>query len=352
MGTARVVDGEKRNGVNAVNPLVRFLESFSDRTILVVGDLMLDEYLWGHIERISPEAPVPVLNLIRREITLGGAGNVLRNLSSLGAEVIAAGVVGQDSTGQQILELLDVMGSDADAVITDRHRKSTRKARLMSLEHGQQVFRLDEESIMEIWGETEDRLIEAIRAKAEDVHGILCSDYQKGLLTPRVLQAVFDAARRQHIPAIVGPKDSNPAKYRGAAILMPNVRELAQLAGARVNGNDWLTDAARRLVEALELQALVVTRGRDGICLFEPSGSGLRRVDVPTMAQSVYDVTGAGDTAIAAFTLAIASGANCESAAQLANFAAGVVVGKRGTASITVEEIRARLPETSLNAAI
>lgn len=334
-----------------MNPLARFLDLFSDRSILVIGDLMLDEYLWGHIERISPEAPVPVLNLIRRESTLGGAGNVLRNLSSLGATVFAAGVVGQDSTGQQILELLDVLGADADAVVTDLHRKSTRKARLMSVEHGQQVFRLDEESVQDIWPDVEDALIEKVRSKAEDVHAILCSDYQKGLLTTRVLQAVFEAARRQHVPAIVAPKASDATKYRGAAILMPNARELAQLVGVRVNGHDWLTDAARRLVEQLDLQALVVTRGRDGMCLFEPGEIGLRRKDVPTVAQNVYDVTGAGDTAIAAFTMAVASGADCQSAAELANHAAGVVVGKRGTASITVEEIRARLPEVSMNAA-
>jgi D-beta-D-heptose 7-phosphate kinase / D-beta-D-heptose 1-phosphate adenosyltransferase len=344
-------DGSLLSGVDAVNPLARYLDSFSDRSILVIGDLMLDEYMWGHIERISPEAPVPVLNLVRRESTLGGAGNVLRNLSSLGAQVIAAGVVGQDSTGQQILELLDVLGADADAVVTDRHRRSTRKARLMSLEHGQQVFRLDEESVQEVWGEVEDDLIERIRAKAEDVHAILCSDYQKGLVTQRILQAAFEAARRQHIPAIVGPKGSNALKYRGAAILMPNARELAQLAGARVNGGDWLTDAARRLVEMLELQALVVTQGREGMSLFEPGETGLRRVNVPTMAQSVYDVTGAGDTAIASFTLAVASGADCESAAHLANHAAGIVVGKRGTASISVDEIRVRLPQASLNVA-
>jgi D-beta-D-heptose 7-phosphate kinase / D-beta-D-heptose 1-phosphate adenosyltransferase len=334
--------------VNAVNSLGHILDSFSDRSLLVVGDLMLDEYLWGHIERISPEAPVPVLNLIRRECALGGAGNVMRNLSSLGAAVVAAGVVGEDSTGRQILELLDVMGADADAVVTDPQRKSTRKARLMSLEHGQQVFRLDEETAQEIWGEVEDRLIERIQTKAEEVQAIVCSDYQKGLLTPRVLDAAFDAARRQRIPAIVGPKDTNAAKYRGAAILMPNTKELAQLVGTRVNGHDWLTDAAHRLVEMLGLQALVVTRGRDGMCLFEARETGLQRVDVPTVAQSVYDVTGAGDTAIAVFALAFASGADCVSAARLANQAAGIVVGKRGTASITVEEIRTRLPEASM----
>jgi D-beta-D-heptose 7-phosphate kinase/D-beta-D-heptose 1-phosphate adenosyltransferase len=312
--------------------------------VLVVGDLMLDEYLWGHIERISPEAPVPVLSLVRRESMLGGAGNVLRNLCRLGAQVAAVGVVGPDSTGEQILELLDVLGVEGDGILCDPHRKSALKARLMSLEHGQQVFRLDEESVHPVWGETEERLVGLIESKAADAQVILCSDYHKGLLTPRVLRAAFAAARREHIPVIVAPKDSNPEKYRGASILMPNVRELAQLVGTRADGNDWLTDSARRLIETLQLEALVVTRGRDGMALFEPGKGGLRRINVPTVARSVYDVTGAGDTALATFALAIASGADRESAVRLANYAAGVVVGKRGTATTTIEEMRAELP--------
>ena len=278
---------------------------------------------------------------------LGGAGNVMRNLSRLGAQVAAVGVVGTDSTGEQILELLDVLGVEGDGVIRDPHRKSALKARLMSLEHGQQVFRLDEESAHSVWGETEDQLVHMIESKASDAQVILCSDYHKGLLTPRVLQATFASARREQISAIVAPKDSNAEKYRGATILMPNVRELAQLVGTRADGSDWLTDSARRLVEKLELEALVVTRGREGMTLFEPGKGGLRRLDVPTVARSVYDVTGAGDTAIAAFALAIASGADRESAVHLANHAAGVVVGKRGTATVTIDEIRAQLPKGS-----
>jgi D-beta-D-heptose 7-phosphate kinase/D-beta-D-heptose 1-phosphate adenosyltransferase len=330
-----------------VKQLTHLLESFSDCRMLVIGDLMLDEYLWGHIERISPEAPVPVLHLVRRESMLGGAGNVMRNLRSLGVHVTAIGVVGQDSTGEQILELLDVLGVEGAAVLRDAHRKSTRKARLMSVEHGQQVFRLDEESAQGVWGGVEDRLVAAIENQVGGVQAILCSDYQKGLLTPRLLQALFRAARSRHIPTIVGPKDSDAEKYRGASVLMPNARELAQLAGTRVNGKDWLTDAARRLVETLGLEALVVTRGREGMSLFEPATTGLRRMDIPTVARNVYDVTGAGDTAIAAFAAAIAGGADRETAAQLANLAAGVVVGKRGTASVTVEEMQARLREES-----
>ena len=315
--------------------------------VLVAGDLMLDEYLWGHIERISPEAPVPVLNLVRRESTLGGAGNVMRNLRSLGAQVIAAGIVGADSAGEQILELLDVMGVESDAVIRDPHRKSTQKARLMSLEHGQQVFRLDEESTATVWGDVEEKLAGRIRDKAADAQVILCSDYLKGTLSERVLETVFHAAQHQHIPAVVGPKDPKFSKYRGASILMPNARELAEMTGTRVDGNDWLTDSASRLLEELRLEALVVTRGRDGMTLFEPTPAGILRMDVPTVARSVYDVTGAGDTAIATFCAALAAGMDRETSVQMANQAAGVVVGKRGTATVTVEEIMAHMDEGS-----
>jgi D-beta-D-heptose 7-phosphate kinase / D-beta-D-heptose 1-phosphate adenosyltransferase len=325
----------------------RFLNGLSGGRVLVVGDLMLDEYLWGHVERISPEAPVPVLNLIRRESMLGGAGNVVRNLRSLGANATVVGAVGDDGTGERLVELLDALGADASGVVRDPHRTSTRKTRLVSLEHGQQVFRLDEESAQAVYGEVEDRLVRAIHEKVEGAQAIVCSDYLKGALTERVLQAAFAAARERGIPAIVAPKDKKPAKYAGASILIPNVKELGELAGTRPDGSDWLTDSARRLTEALGLQALVVTRGGDGMSLFEPGRAGLRRVDIPTVAQSVYDVTGAGDTALAAFAAAVASGADYEAAARLANVAAGIVVGKRGTATVTVEEIRDHANEKS-----
>lgn len=326
-----------------MNQLGHYLKNFAACHILVIGDLMLDEYLWGHIERISPEAPVPVLRLMNEDDSLGGAANVARNLLSLGARVTTVGVVGQDRAGDRILALLEALGAERGGVIQVAQRKSTRKTRLMSLEHGQQVFRIDEESIQPVRGETEDRLVALLEAKASEVHAILCSDYQKGLLTPRVLEAAFESARKQRVPAIAAPKDSNAEKYRGASVLMPNLRELAQLAGGGADGRDWIGDAARRLIEMLGLEALVVTRGGEGMCLFERSKGELRRVDIPTVARSVYDVTGAGDTAIAAFGLAVAAGADWETAARLANLAAGVVVGKRGTASVTVEEIQAQL---------
>jgi D-beta-D-heptose 7-phosphate kinase/D-beta-D-heptose 1-phosphate adenosyltransferase len=310
---------------------------------------MLDEYLWGHIERISPEAPVPILSVTSRTSTLGGAGNVAENLRHWGVAVTIIGVVGQDETGRQVCDLLQAHGVNAKGVLSEPLRKTTRKARLMSVEHGQQVFRLDEESTFTVKREIEKDLIDAIRTMDQDIQAIVCSDYLKGVLSENVLASVFEVARARGIRSIVAPKDSNAEKYRGANILMPNSTELRQMAPRRANQDPnqemWLDASARSLVEALSLEALLVTRGSEGMSLFEHSASGLRRVDIPTMARSVYDVTGAGDTAIAAFSAAVASGADLGSAAQLANLSAGIKVGKRGTACVDLEEIRASLKE-------
>jgi rfaE bifunctional protein kinase chain/domain len=325
------------------------LDAFPACRIAVVGDLMLDEYLWGHIERISPEAPVPILSVTHRTSTLGGAGNVAENLRHWGAEVTLIGLVGSDETASQLYDLLQSHGVDAKGVLTDPLRKTTRKARLMSVEHGQQVFRLDEESTITVKGEIENSLIGAIRKMDQNVQAIVCSDYLKGVLSEKVLDAVFEVARSRGIRSIVAPKDSNAEKYRGAGILMPNSTELRQMTPQRANQDSnqeaWLDASARSLVEVLALEALLVTRGSEGMSLFENSQSGLRRVDIPTMARSVYDVTGAGDTAIAAFSAAVASGADLGAAAQLANLSAGIKVGKRGTACVDLEEIRASLKE-------
>ncbi|HEY4282090.1 MAG TPA: PfkB family carbohydrate kinase [Chthoniobacterales bacterium] len=326
-----------------MHDLSRLLDNFHRCHIAVIGDLMLDEYLWGHIERISPEAPVPILNVIRRSSTLGGAGNVVENLRSLGVAVTVLGVLGRDETGHQVCELLRSHGVDTNGVILDPSRKSTRKARLMSLEHSQQVFRLDEESTSTIESQIEDKMIGMIAALGSGIQAIVCSDYLKGVLSEHVLAATFTVAGKRGIRSIVGPKDSSPEKYRGASVLMPNSRELMQLSGKKPNGEVSLGDSARGLIENLSLEGLLVTRGSEGMSLFERSEANLRRVDIPTTARSVYDVTGAGDTAIAAFAAAVASGSDLETAARLANVTAGIKVGKRGTASVSVEEIRMSL---------
>jgi D-beta-D-heptose 7-phosphate kinase / D-beta-D-heptose 1-phosphate adenosyltransferase len=323
--------------------LVTSLDTLAKCRVAVIGDLMLDEYLWGHIERISPEAPVPILNVVRRTSTLGGAGNVVENLRGLGAGVVVLGVVGEDDTGRHISALLTEHGAEMDGVLFDSKRKSTRKSRLMSLEHGQQVFRLDEETVSSLDAHVEQQMIGIIHAMKNGIQVVVCSDYLKGVLSGRVLAATFEFARRNGIRCIVAPKDTNPDKYRGAHILMPNARELMQLAGKKVSDETSLEDVAYHLIEKLDLEALLVTRGSEGMSLFEKNGQGVHRVDIPTTARSVYDVTGAGDTAIAAFAAGVASGWDLQSSAQLANITAGIKVGKRGTASVSLGEIRQAL---------
>lgn len=321
------------------------MEKLGKCRILVVGDLMLDEYRRGHVERISPEAPVPILNIVARDATLGGAGNVVKNLRSLNVGVTVVGILGQDDTADKILKGLTALGVSGNGVVWDACRVSTRKVRFVSMEHGQQVFRADEESTQEASGEIEEKIIRQVRERAASAQVILCSDYLKGVLTARVLQAAFEAGRERKVPVIVAPKDKEAQKYAGANILMPNLRELSRLVGTPMDGDAWLAGSAAHLTRSIGLQALLVTRGSEGMTLFETEESRLHRVDIPTVARNIYDVTGAGDTALAAFAAGIAAGASREEAAHLANISAGVVVGKRGTAIVTTEEILEYLEE-------
>jgi D-beta-D-heptose 7-phosphate kinase / D-beta-D-heptose 1-phosphate adenosyltransferase len=318
----------------------QYLKTMCGCRVLVVGDLMLDEYCKGHIERISPEAPVPILNVTGRDIALGGAANVVRNLRSLGVEVAVVGVIGEDQTGEEIDRLIRDLGVNTSGVVRDPERRSSRKVRFVSLEHGQQVFRADEESSQPIISAIEEQVISWSRESERDAQVILCSDYLKGVLTERVLAAIFRTGRERKKRVIVAPKDSNARKYAGANILMPNARELSKLVGTAADGIPWLESSAQQLTKSLDLDALLVTRGKEGMSLFEQLPTGLRRVHIPTVARNIYDVTGAGDTAIAAFAAALAAGAELRIASRLANVAAGIVVGKRGTATVTLEEIR------------
>ena len=328
----------------------RLLREISQCQVLVVGDLMIDEYCRGHIERISPEAPVPILNIVARDATLGGAGNVVNNLRSLNVGVMVVGVLGEDDTGDQILKGLGALGVNGNGVVREAKRASTRKVRYVTVERGQQVFRADEETAQEVSGAVEDRIIWQVREKAKSAGVILCSDYLKGVLTANVLKATFEIGRKRKVPVIVAPKDSQARKYDGASILMPNLKEFSRLVGTSADGDEWLTDSAEQLTRSLELESLLVTRGSEGMTLFETTESGLRRVDIPTVARNIYDVTGAGDTALAAFAAGIAAGADCEAAARLANAAAGVAVGKRGTAIVKAEEILKHLAEQASQA--
>lgn len=321
--------------------------------VLVLGDLMLDEYLYGEIGRISPEAPVPVMQLDHRESRLGGASNVARNVAALGARVSAFGVVGPDLAGKALCGQLDELRIDRAGVAVCAKRPTTRKTRLMSIEHNQQVFRFDEEVTDEISAEQEDVLLRAIAGAIPEAHAIVCSDYLKGVLTPRVLREVAELGRRFQVPVITAPKDAYPEKYARASVLLPNFREFTRLVNHHKNGHGnsngnrhgWIGPAALALIEKHEFDALLVTRGKEGMMLFEKASDALSREDIPAVSQAVFDVTGAGDTSIAVFALCLAAGATRSQAAQLANVAAGIVVSKRGTALVKQTELLERMCE-------
>lgn len=312
---------------------------------------MLDEYLHGEIGRISPEAPVPVMHLQRSESRLGGASNVARNVAALGAHVSVFGVVGADGAGEALCRHLDELRIDREGIAVCGERPTTRKTRLMSIEHNQQVFRFDEEVTDEISAEQENTLLKLIAEAISEADAIICSDYLKGVLTRRVLREVAKLGRKHSIPVISAPKDAEPEKYARASVLLPNFREFTRLVHHRKNGNGngWIDSAALSLIEEHEFDALLVTRGKEGMTLFERTSGALSRQDIPSVSQAVFDVTGAGDTSIAVFALCLAAGATRTRAAQLANVAAGIVVSKRGTALVGPSELLERTCEVAEN---
>jgi rfaE bifunctional protein kinase chain/domain len=331
--------------VRSVAEVEAILARMAACRVLVVGDQMLDEYLHGEIGRISPEAPVPVMHLQRSESRLGGASNVARNVAALGAHVSVFGVVGADRAGEALCSHLVELRIVRTGLAVCARRPTTRKTRLMSIEHNQQVFRFDDEVTDEISAQQEDVLLKSVTEAIPEADAVICSDYLKGVLTRRVLQEVAQLGRRFQVPVITAPKDAEPDKYARASVLLPNFREFSRLVHHRKNGNGnvWIDPAALSLIEQHEFDALLVTRGKEGMSLFERISGKVSREDIPAVSQAVFDVTGAGDTSIAVFALCLAAGATRSHAAQLANLAAGIGVGKRGTACVTPDEILQRV---------
>ena len=313
---------------------------FAGRRILVLGDLMLDRYLWGRVDRISPEAPVPVVEIERETFTLGGAGNVAANLRALGAEAILAGVVGADLDGERLVEALRERGIDIALVQRDEARPTTVKTRIVA--HSQQVVRADRESRAELNGRARDTLLPALASRIGQCDGLVVSDYGKGVITPRSLEVALEAARRRSIHVSVDPKESHLDAYRGASILTPNQHEAGGFMGRRIVDGASLLEVGWGLQKRLDAAAVLVTRGAQGMSLFERGG---RVTHLPTVAREVYDVTGAGDTVVSVVALALAAGADFPSACCLANHAAGVVIREVGTAACAPAELLASLAE-------
>ena len=310
--------------------------------ILVVGDVMLDEFVWGRVSRISPEAPVPVVEVSHQTFHLGGAANVAANIRALGGGATVAGVVGQDPAGARVREELSEAGIETSLAASDSGRPTTLKTRIIA--HSQQVVRADRERSDDIPEALEDDLLARVRKALPGAGAVVLSDYQKGVVTKRLARAVFQAARRRGIPVLVDPKVRHFGLYRGAWLVTPNQLEAEQASGLRIRSTQDLAAAAARLLAQLRCAGVLVTRGEHGMSLFRPRR---RAVHIPATAREVYDVTGAGDTVIATLALAIAARAVLDEAAQLANAAAGVVVGKLGTATASPEEVAAALDRMS-----
>ena len=299
---------------------------------------MCDTYLSGHVSRISPEAPVPVFESTGKRHVLGGAANVAANLRALGCEVRLAGVVGDDVAGRYVREQVRAQGIADDLLVQDAGRPTTEKTRLIA--RHQQLVRLDQESRLPLLAELSTQILAGVESILAEVDGLICSDYNKGVCTPDLLAPLFAKAKAADLPIFVDPKARDFAHYRGATVLTPNLAEVRHATGAPVEDETSLTTAAESLLRQSEAQALLVTRGAAGMNLFHPPEDPQH---LPAHTRDVYDVTGAGDTVIAAFAAAAIGGLSYAEAARMANVAAGIVVGKAGTAVVYREELEAHL---------
>jgi D-beta-D-heptose 7-phosphate kinase/D-beta-D-heptose 1-phosphate adenosyltransferase len=311
----------------------RLKEVIPTRNIMVVGDVMLDEYLWGYARGISPEAPVPVVEIRRQTYALGGAGNVATNLASLGCNVWLAGVVGSDMQATKMFELLSQIPRISTCLFPCQDRPTTTKTRIIA--HSQQMLRTDREERQPISVEAEAFIIHCLQNHVDNLHACVLSDYGKGVLTENLLRSVIDFCRQSKIPIIVDPKGHRYARYHGASLITPNTAE-ANLAAENSDESRTIEQVVERLQGEIGDGALLITRGPEGMSLFLHNAPPLH---IPAQAQNIYDVTGAGDTVVAVVALLLAAGMEIEPAARIANFAAGIVVGKVGTASVTLEEL-------------
>jgi D-beta-D-heptose 7-phosphate kinase/D-beta-D-heptose 1-phosphate adenosyltransferase len=310
------------------------LPRLAGRLVLIIGDVMLDHFVIGRVDRISPEAPVPVVQFDHEEYRLGGAANVAHNVATLGGRVEMIGIAGADADAQRIREELGRLGIGWNGIVTDPRRRTTRKLRVVTTRN-QQVARIDYEDDREIDGAVEAAVIAHITELSASADAILVSDYLKGAVSRAVAAAAIAAASNRHIPALIDPKVPHIDYYRGATLITPNHHEAEAVTHMRIRTSGEAFAAARRFRERAGCEAVLITRGEHGMALHTADGDA----ELEAEAREVSDVTGAGDTVIATMTLALAAGAPLVDAARLANRAAGIVVGKFGPATVTVEEL-------------
>src|SRR3989338_286353 len=311
------------------------LNDFKKARVLVIGDLVMDHFIWGKVRRISPEAPVPVVEVNSESLMLGGAANVVNNIHSLGGKVLVCGVVGKDDMGKNLMRELRLKGIVSDGVIVEERRPTSVKTRVIA--HSQQVVRFDREKKDKIHLDTMKGIMDYIKEKIRFVDAIVISDYAKGVISEELVEEVISLAKKKGKPVAVDPKVSHFDFYKYATIVTPNNDEASKASGIEIENEAGLLRAGEVLLNKLGSDAVLITRGEHGMSLFENNGE---ITHIPTVAKEVYDVSGAGDTVIGTVALSMASGASLKEAAVISNFAAGIVVGKIGTATVTPKELK------------
>jgi rfaE bifunctional protein kinase chain/domain len=322
--------------------LTRLLSRFRRIRTLVIGDLMLDRYIWGRVQRISPEAPIPIVRVTKESLHAGGAANVVTNLRALGGQVTTCGVVGRDHDGAKLLQELSAIGSDTAGVIVSRATQTISKTRIIA--HNQQVVRLDREQD-DFDGRLRTRLRAFLARSISQFNVVVVSDYGKGTIDAETLAFLTELRNQHHFLYLIDPKRRNFPYYRKASLVKPNLEEAGLATGLEIRNEEDLCQAGARLLHLWQAEAVLVSRGEEGMSLFKRGGS---LQHFPATAREVFDVTGAGDTVLATCALALGAGASLEEATILANHAAGVVVGKVGTAIVSPQELRVVLSKERL----
>ncbi|MCL2335280.1 MAG: D-glycero-beta-D-manno-heptose-7-phosphate kinase [Endomicrobia bacterium] len=320
--------------------LSKLIDSFEKQTILVVGDTMVDKFIWGKVSRISPEAPVPVVEVTRETETLGGAGNVANNITALGGKAYMISAIGDDNTGRMLVGLLEDKNINADFIVRDNNRPTIIKTRIIAT--NQQVVRVDREIKGVYAHSTEQKIIKNIELLLPKANAVILSDYGKGVVSQNVLKKTIALARKHKIPVSVDPKVENFKKYKKVTTITPNTKEAIEgMAAVNINTEEDIRNLGKKILKTLNSDSVLITRGEMGMTLVQPD----KITTIPTRAKEVYDVTGAGDTVISTMTLALAAKADFVTAAEIANFAAGIVVGKLGTATASPQELKQTITE-------
>jgi rfaE bifunctional protein kinase chain/domain len=310
---------------------------FRKSRLLVIGDLMLDRFIWGDVERISPEAPVPVLRVTSETFRLGGAANVVHNIQSLGGRGTVAGVVGRDRTGAMLLRELRTAGISTTGVFVETGVQTTQKTRVIAHPRHQQIVRLDRENGRHLGKAVRQKIRQFVLRNAARYDAVVISDYGKGVVHRELLDLVARLTQEKNLLSIADPKKENYGVYRNFSLITPNREEAGQASGVEIRDEASLRAAGRRLVEMWQAKAVLITRGREGVSLFRPGREVRHFAAAP---QEIFDVTGAGDTVVATVSLALASGSTYEEAAMLANFAAGLVGGEVGPVAVPLEKLK------------